>query len=137
MPGAPATFDPNSNGAANLTAPPSPGAEPVTDDPMASQDAQPVTDDTSPRVAAMTMDILRDNPDLQPRLARRLAERAFSEYLVKEPGWESNPLAVVAARDLEDPDRPLTPVQERVEGQGEPLPPQRPTEPVRNREGVL
>lgn len=132
MPGAPSTFDPNAmNGAANLPAPPSLGAETVTADttqaPQVTDQNAAVQQASAPRVAAIAEEIIQSNPGLSFEEAHGIAARAFNQYLVREPGWDHNPLAVVAARDL-DPEPP--------QGQGEPLPPQGPQEPAPRTEDV-
>jgi hypothetical protein len=128
MPGAAPGFDPASNGAANLPAPATLGAEPVTDDTMANPT---ITNDSgfgNPRVSAIAFDIIRDNPGLSHQEAHRLATLAFQRYLMREPGWQHNPLAVVAAKDVLDPEAP--------EGRGEPLPPGGPERPQERHQDV-
>lgn len=131
-PGPAMGFDPTSNGAANLPAPATLGAEPVTNDTMSM--APTVTNDTmqsvNPRVSAIAAEILQHNPGLSPEEARGIAVRAFRDYLMREPGWEHNPLEVMAARDLDlDP--------EPVQGRGVPLPPRGPARPQERQEDTV
>lgn len=124
-------FDPATNGG-NLQQGTDAG-QPGT--PESDAPAQTPSAEAAPKVAVIADEIVSANPGMPPRVAFRVAERVYADYLSKEAAWPSNPLSYVDWTDVEDgaitkgigrgrPGRP-----ERPSGKGEPREPGTPGEP--------